>query len=123
MIKAGDGSSRSFWSWGTLHNIASAIVVLAGGAFALLQFFSSRSIEVQRPFLEKQLELYVEVMNAAATIADPPDEHQKELALANFKRLYWGPMAAVEDQDVEDAMVRFYHCMNGTKCIDWDNNK
>lgn len=67
----------------------------------------TRRIEATKPFLERQLKLYTEATQAAATLAvsEKPDELYR--ASERFWSLYWGELALVEDKRVEAAMVRF----------------
>lgn len=66
-----------------------------------------RRIEARRPFLERQLALYTEATNAAATIATSADATAVAAAHSRFWELYWGELALVEDSAVEQAMIAF----------------
>jgi hypothetical protein len=61
----------------------------------------------KRPFLEKQLELCLAASDAAARLATQTELGEWQKARAEFLRLYWGPLAIVEDPKVESAMVEF----------------
>ncbi|MFN0018091.1 MAG: hypothetical protein ACKVP0_07525 [Pirellulaceae bacterium] len=71
--------------------------------------------ETAKPLWEKQLSLYIEATEKAATIATSKEPTRREAAEQRFWELYWGPLAAVEDiglikQDsagIEAAMVKF----------------
>ncbi|WCM53501.1 hypothetical protein OH720_10965 [Pseudomonas sp. WJP1] len=63
-----------------------------------------RQIESTRPFLQRQLDLYIETTQVVARIAT------KNLAdtskdQARFWELFWGELALVENESVESAMV------------------
>jgi hypothetical protein len=63
----------------------------------------TRQFEAKKPFFEKQTALYVDAMDTVSRIASsnvplPAD-------LNHFWQLYWGPLAAVEDKNVDRAMV------------------
>ncbi len=72
------------------------------------------------PFSEKQIQLYFEASEAAATIATSSDADAKSRAKSRFWILYWGPLAIVEDAGVKttdqtvvkQSMVNFGHCLN-----------
>lgn len=66
-----------------------------------------RRIEATRPFLEKQLEFYLEATRVAAIIAVSKEEKAVCAATHRFKELFWGELALVEDEKVEIAMLGF----------------
>jgi hypothetical protein len=105
--------------WSTIFGGITSIGLILAGLYALVQYFAA----AKQPFYSKQLELYVEVMDAAGTLADSKDDKQIQDANASFRRLYWGPLAALEDANVEDAMVRFKQCLDGPCQDDRDGNK
>src|SRR5262245_38054832 len=53
--------------------------------------------ETARPLWDRQLALYIEATEKAATIATVANEELRTAAEARFWILYWGPLAAVED--------------------------
>jgi hypothetical protein len=71
--------------------------------------------ETAKPLWDRQLGLYIEATEAAATIATTRDDVARKVAEARFWVLYWGPLAAVEDVGlskqknavIEAAMVKF----------------
>lgn len=71
--------------------------------------------ESVHPLWTKQLDLYMDAADAAATIATTQDDRARQAAEQRFWVLYWGPLAAVEDvglealsnSQIESAMVRF----------------
>jgi hypothetical protein len=67
----------------------------------------TRRIEATQPFLDRQLALYTEATQAAATLATSDDPDRLAAANARFWSLFWGELALVEDVDVEAAMVDF----------------
>jgi hypothetical protein len=68
---------------------------------------ATRKLEATRPFLERQLKLYPEASQVAAILATSEDPSERSIASKKFWQLYWGELALVENQDVEDAMVDF----------------
>jgi hypothetical protein len=71
------------------------------------RYAETRRIEATKPFLERQLVLYTDAAQAAATLATSGDEAEKAKARKRFWELYWGELALVENSDVEAAMVSF----------------
>ena len=66
----------------------------------------TRLIEAQKPFLDKQLELYVLVSKAVGTIVTVvPANPEWESAHRDFLALFWSELPMVENADVETAMV------------------
>ena len=80
------------------------VLTLAGGMVA--RWYEQRQAN-KRPFLEKQLALCFEATETASRIATEPDPNEWEKARLAFWRLFWGPLSIVEDQAVEDAIVKF----------------
>ncbi len=75
--------------------------------FDLLRLQLQQQHEAQRPFLERQLKHYFEASEAASKVANLPDGVLRAEAVQGFWQLYWGPLAVVEDSEVERAMVNF----------------
>jgi len=65
----------------------------------------SRRIEATKPFLERQLTLYVEASQVAAKIATSTDVNEVTEAKQRFWELFWGELALVENKAVEAAMM------------------
>jgi hypothetical protein len=59
----------------------------------------------RRPFLQKQLEICFEAVDAASRLATETSATELEIARLKFWRLYWGPLSIVENREVEGAMV------------------
>lgn len=64
----------------------------------------TRRVEATKPFLERQLRLYTEATQAAASIATSENPKKVAEATEQFWQLYWGELAMVEDRGVEGAM-------------------
>ncbi len=82
---------------------------------AQFQQAETRRIEATRPYLDKQLALYIEATQATATIATSADAAEVEKALKRFRALYWGELALVEHGDVARAMVDFRIALDAKK--------
>jgi hypothetical protein len=87
--------------------------ILAGGGalltalWGIWQYADTAQREAIKPFLELRLKNCTEASNAAALIAQPAGAKDQVEQQANFWRLYWGPLAIVENQVVEERMVEF----------------
>jgi hypothetical protein len=69
-----------------------------------------RLLEARKPFIDKQLSLYIEVTQLAGKlISNTPDlkEEWKE-DYRRFEQLYWAELVLVEDDGVRAAMQKFY---------------
>ncbi len=97
--------------WDALLKIASLAAVLAGVPLGLWKYLDTAGKNLRKPFWERQLALYVEATSAAATLASSSDIEMKSAAEATFWRLYFGPLAIVEDEGVEAAMVKLGRCL------------
>jgi hypothetical protein len=106
----------SFESWIKLLTPLGAVVTFA---WSVYQFFlnqrlqaETRRIEATKPFLDRQLKLYTDATQAAATIATSNEEDEITAARERFWSLYWGELALVEDERVEEAMVQLGNALN-----------
>lgn len=97
-----------------------AALVVAG--WTMYTYFNARkaeartaAIEARKPFESKRLELYLDAASAAATIAKVKDPIRVAQAKDDFWRLYWGPLALVEDRSVEASMVKIGRCLQNDK--------
>lgn len=105
------------------------VITAVGGLLLFLiglwQFSITSRNEFAKPVLEKQLELCVEAAGTAAGLAhdvalgrDP----WKNPKVADFRALYFGKMALIEDRCVYGAMVRFNNAvLNGAPRVDAAN--
>ena len=76
--------------------------------FGLSEWHKSteRSIELSRPYYEKQLDLYLESARVAARLAAlKKDDPSYPETVNRFWELYWGELAFVESESVERLMV------------------
>ena len=65
----------------------------------------TRRIEATKPFLDRQLLLYVETTRVVAKVATQGQSDEGKRARERFWELYWGELATVENKEVEAAMV------------------
>ena len=90
-------------------SILGAVATFAWGMFQYIENnkeqSESRRIEATKPFLERQLKLYTEATQSAATLATSENPSERAAAIKRFWSLYWGELALVEDKEVEAAMV------------------
>jgi hypothetical protein len=87
--------------------------------------------ELQRPYDEKKLSLYLDAARVLAHLAANPSSTEKTKMETRFWELYWGELAFVETQtnepgvaqpSIEGLMVRFCHQYFGVaKCHASDN--
>ena len=91
-----------------------------GGFIGLWRYFDTSEKQFRKPYWERQLALYFEATEAASSLATGDVEQQLEEAKKKFWILYWGPLALVEDREVEASMVQFAETLakyeNGTDC-------
>ena len=90
-------------------SILGAVATFAWGVFQYAENdkkqAETRRIEATKPFLDRQLKLYTEATQSAATLASTEDRSERAAAIKRFWSLYWGELALVEDKGVEAAMV------------------
>lgn len=94
--------------------ILGAMIALGGFLWGMFTYFDARKreaetrrIEAMKPFLERQLQLYTEATQIAATLATVMADSIEDKTMRRFWELYWGELALVENAEVEKAMVRF----------------
>jgi hypothetical protein len=99
--------------------LVAPIVAAFGFFLAILKYFNDRTaererrlLEANKPFLDRQLELYFEAVRTARTIATSGDPAAVAAATTRFFELYWGELALVEDEAVEGAMVAFSNALD-----------
>ena len=92
--------------------IVSAVVVVIGLLFGIIQFGINQSIEAAQPYLERKLKWCEEATETAAAIAIRESGSELE-KVQRFWELYWGVMGMVENDKVFDAMVAFGKGLNG----------
>jgi hypothetical protein len=100
----------NFESWVKVLSLLGGVITFGYGVFQYIhneqRQVESRRVEATKPFLERQLKLYTEATQAAATLATSDNEAERMAALKRFWSLYWGELALVEDRKVEAAMVQ-----------------
>lgn len=100
----------SLESWIKILTVVGAVIAFFWGAYQFLITqrgqAETRRIEATRPFLDRQLKLYTEATQAAATLATSSSKDELSSAKERFWSLYWGELALVEDKRVEAAMVQ-----------------
>lgn len=110
--------------------LLSMVLAVLGFGFGVLQFRlqqqdaiiaierqtnadSKRALrEFMQPILAKQIQIYFDASEAAATIARTQDPKARAKAVDTFWRLYQGPLVMLESQDVSGAMKRFGDCLS-----------
>jgi hypothetical protein len=114
--------------WTVLFGGITAIGLVFGGIYTVIQYFDSRAkeaqtyalqaatakLEAKKPYYSTHLDLCSEASIAAATIATTKDPQKKKAATEDFWRLYWGPLGMVEETEVATAMIDFGKCLRGT---------
>jgi hypothetical protein len=95
--------------------IGGVLVAVIGGAWTLYAWDELAVRESQKPLLEKQLQLYVEVSKVAAKLAILPlrapegaaPDDTWDRTNRRFWELRWGEVVLVEDKAVGAAIARF----------------
>jgi hypothetical protein len=99
--------------------IATAVALVVAGSFTAYSYVTNRTaqtrsaaIEAKKPFLQKQLDFYVDVSSAVAVLVTSKDSSELETAKKHFWNLYWGPLRVVEDIAVSNSMDRIAMCLD-----------
>jgi len=104
-------------------------VAIVGLTLGLIQYHVTSRAEFLKPIREAQLDLYEQASTAAARLSTlPRDGDGWKGARDDFLKLYYGPLAMVEDYrhglsddsetvTVEQAMIAFKMCLDEPGCI------
>lgn len=113
--------------WTTIFGGITALGLIAGGIYTIVEYFDSKekdrtalsmqianaTLAAKQSFHDKHLSLCIDATGASATLATSQDPAKKKMAEDEFWRLYWGPLAVVEENEVARAMVAFGACLKG----------
>jgi hypothetical protein len=102
-----------------LCKILTTLAVVIVGGFTAYSYVTNRTaqttsaaIEAKKPFLQKQLDSYVDVSSTVAVLVTSKDPNVLGKAKEHFWNLYWGPLKVVEDYDVSVSMDRIAECLD-----------
>jgi hypothetical protein len=71
----------------------------------------ARLLEARKPFIAKQLELYIKTATIAGELVSANTDVPRaewNTSLREFEKLYWTELSMVEDDDVKNAMQDLY---------------
>ena len=98
-------------TWDVSIKATATIIALLGAIIGIWKYSDTVEKEFRKPFWEQQVALYFDATSAASTLASSLDSTALFKAKEKFYELYYGPLAVVEDTEVEAAMVRFDRCL------------
>jgi hypothetical protein len=110
-----DGSDRRWELW---FKAASVAGVLIAALISYNQYLDTARRELRRPFLEKRLQVCMDVSTQAATIVTESQPAREQAARQALERLYWGQLAIFDDKAVGDAVDAFRKAMHDGKTPD-----
>ncbi|MEO6174037.1 MAG: hypothetical protein ABIP27_02695 [Flavobacterium circumlabens] len=94
-------------------SLIAQLLVFIGFIFGVLKFAQEKKREFQKRFFEEQLKVFSEVIdNTAVILVYEKKDQEYNVAVKNFKRLYWGKMCLVEDKEVEAKMCNFSNLLD-----------
>jgi hypothetical protein len=115
MLKLSEDEARGL---DAIYKGVGILALVLGAGWTLTQYFLHRAeeretaaIEARKPFLEKRLQVYDELVVAAATIASSGDGDEVKKAKKQFVILISGPVKVFEDQEVAKAAEDFRKCV------------
>ena len=73
--------------------------------FGSYKFYGELRHSARKPFNDMQLELSVEASKVVSVLAFVDDEEKWRKAREDFWKLYWGPLAIVENDEVAKVMI------------------
>ncbi len=104
-------TERNQYSVESLIKVLGVLSLVIGGAIGLWKYSDSVENQFRKPLWEKQIALYFDATSAAATLASSANPQTLQDAENRFWILYYGPLALVEDKNVENAMVQVAKCL------------
>ncbi len=104
--------------WTTLLQAVSTIALIVGGIFALWRYYDTTARQFQKPLWDEQVKLYFQATRVAADLSTLERGEHWNTAADHFWALYRGPMCIVEDQAVEEAMVKFGRSLYDTQTLE-----
>ncbi len=93
-----------------MRYIAAGSVIL-GGALGLWQYFDTAQKSYRQPLWDRQITVYFEAANTVGLMAATDEPAIREKAEKDFWRLFYGPMALIQDHEVELAMIDVAKCI------------
>jgi hypothetical protein len=106
-----------------VSKIVTTAALVFGGFWTVNSYFAqrqadlqNRELETRKQFLQKRLEVCMDVTNAAATIAVNEDPKDVVAAKKKFWTYYWGSLRMVDDLGTRKSMVNFAACLSPDKC-------
>jgi hypothetical protein len=102
--------------WDTVIKAFTALGLIITGVWTVWQYFENARFEAYKPFATKQLEIYADVARAAAQVAEPGTKEEAIKAKRDLDTIVNGPLPLVEEQNVSDAVNRFYNCHDKAIC-------
>jgi len=115
--------------WEFIFKGVQAAAIVFGAIWALWTFTTASwqhqadvKRELQRPYDEKQLNLYLEAARVTARLGKYRDVADNATEI-RFWELYWGELAFVESKEVRSMMVKFCQKRFGNGCGDSPDDK
>ena len=92
----------------------SSVIAIIGAFIAVMKYLDERKklnetarTESQKPFHEKQQEVYFDLVNTTAFLSNWADSDQWQANLKHFWILFWGPVPMVANQEVSKRVDDF----------------
>jgi hypothetical protein len=116
MAHINEGQARTI---DAICKIVTAIAVVVVGGFTGYSYVTNRTaqtksaaIEAKKPFLQKQLDFYVDASSTMAVLVTSKDQSELAKAKEHFWTLYWGPLRVVADYEVGQSIDRIATCLD-----------
>ena len=93
--------------WDIAIKILGFTGIILSGAVGISQYADTKEREFYSKFWNQRLHLYVKTLDTAAKISAAKTSEESEIARADFKTLFDGSMAVVQDEAVDTAMHEF----------------
>jgi len=90
----------------------SIVVALVTIWTGITQYKATSARTAMAPFLEKQLSTYSNILKVVGELSASTNSSVFQAKVVDFWALYYGPLALVEDYQVEAAMVSFGELLN-----------
>jgi len=98
--------------WDIFIKAVGGAAIVGGAVWGTLSYRQTTEHEFRRPLWDRQLSLYFDATDAAATVATLSDGDARSDAIKKFWTLYYGPLVVVEDpENVNAKMIAFGECL------------
>lgn len=92
---------------GEIDLIIGIIIASSTAIFGIFKYHKTRKEEFEKEFWKKRYEHYEKILELTSAIAVSDQLSDVKKEIKEFRQFYWGKLAMIENQVVNDAMIDF----------------